>query len=663
MVEKKEKRRFRTARILAKTVLPILIMATVLLGYSTTFLIEEGLIEKSRMEESIGEEGEQMAKKLLYTYLTQGPREAILMCDSTYVHFAIYSVYSKQRLCGNMNSGLEETAVRFTFCDEDLEEYGEVSGVTAYSILMYLDPTGLLQEAPQDWIRTYKQWLMHNYLLVMLLTGISFLVSLGCIWFLVQTKQISSEKQQGLLYRTPLDLLTALIGCAIYLLAVPGYESITAYLWEEYQYWIENQYLGWYQGTICFVIAGLYLLHLIPRLRLEKWYRQTLVYALFSRLRKLYRFFKEMLENLPLVWKTGLLLFAATLGEFLLLWFCLPETFADGYLKPTWITTTSNSAVYRWTEGFTIHYQSLWIWLAWILYKVVSVPGILYLVLVFKKLHQAARELAGGNLSYQIKVGHMPKLFVGFSRDLNAISDSISLAVDERLKSERLKTELITNVSHDIKTPLTSIINFADLIAKEETENPNIGEYASHLYKQSVRLKKLLEDLMEASKASTGNLEVHSQACDVRVLLNQCVGEYEERLNAKDMDLIIREIQEELTVWADPKMLWRVFDNLMNNILKYAQENTRVYLTTERLEDEVLFTFKNISKYPLDVTAQDLTERFVRGDLSRHTEGNGLGLSIAKSLMELQGGSLELVIDGDLFKAILHLKMRIEKTV
>ena len=257
----------------------------------------------------------------------------------------------------------------------------------------------------------------------------------------------------------------------------------------------------------------------------------------------------------------------------------------------------------------------------------------------------------------------MPKLFAGFSRDLNAISDSISLAVDERLKSERLKTELITNVSHDIKTPLTSIINFADLIAKEETENPNIGEYASHLYKQSVRLKKLLEDLMEASKASTGNLEVHSQACDVRVLLNQCVGEYEERLNAKDMDLIIRESQEELTVWADPKMLWRVFDNLMNNILKYAQENTRVYLTTERLEDEVLFTFKNISKYPLDVTAQDLTERFVRGDLSRHTEGNGLGLSIAKSLMELQGGSLELVIDGDLFKAILHLKMRIEKTV
>ena len=164
---------------------------------------------------------------------------------------------------------------------------------------------------------------------------------------------------------------------------------------------------------------------------------------------------------------------------------------------------------------------------------------------------------------------------------------------------------------------------------------------------------------MEASKASTGNLEVHSQACDVRVLLNQCVGEYEERLNAKDMDLIIRESQEELVVLADPKMLWRVFDNLMNNILKYAQENTRVYLTTERLEDEELFTFKNISKYPLDVTAQDLMERFVRGDLSRHTEGNGLGLSIAKSLMELQGGSLELVIDGDLFKAILHFKMNV----
>ena len=229
----------------------------------------------------------------------------------------------------------------------------------------------------------------------------------------------------------------------------------------------------------------------------------------------------------------------------------------------------------------------------------------------------------------------------------------MNVAVEERMKSERLKTELITNVSHDIKTPLTSIINYADLIVEEPTENARITEYAEVLKRQSARLKKLIEDLMEASKASTGNIEVHMVPCEVGVLLTQTMGEYEQRLAELGLELVARQPEHPVRIMADGKLLWRVFDNLLNNICKYAMGGTRVYLTVEERDDKVAIAFKNISKYPLDISAEELKERFVRGDKSRHTEGNGLGLSITQSLTQLQGGELELTVDGDFFKVVL----------
>ena len=237
--------------------------------------------------------------------------------------------------------------------------------------------------------------------------------------------------------------------------------------------------------------------------------------------------------------------------------------------------------------------------------------------------------------------------------NLNRISEGVVKAVNERMKSEHLKTELITNVSHDIKTPLTSIINYSDLIEKEETENEKIKEYAEVLHRQSSRLKKLIEDLVDASKASTGNVEMNLEICDVGVLLEQACGEFSQRMFDKNMDLVSKQPQEPVRIMADPKLLWRVFDNLMTNICKYAMAGTRVYLSVEEQKGQAVISFKNISEYPLDITAEELMERFVRGDRSRHTEGNGLGLSIAKSLTELQNGSLELVVDGDLFKVLL----------
>lgn len=221
------------------------------------------------------------------------------------------------------------------------------------------------------------------------------------------------------------------------------------------------------------------------------------------------------------------------------------------------------------------------------------------------------------------------------------------------MKSEYFKTELITNVSHDIKTPLTSIINYVDLLEKEEVENPRIKEYLEVLSRQSSRLKKLIEDLMEASKASTGNLNVVFERCDAHVMLTQTIGEFEEKLKEGQIELIVKGSKNPMFIQADPRHLWRIFDNMMNNICKYAQPLTRAYVNIETEGGTGKIIFRNISKCALNIESEELMERFVRGDSSRNTEGSGLGLSIAKSLTELMHGKLELFVDGDLFKVIV----------
>jgi signal transduction histidine kinase len=219
------------------------------------------------------------------------------------------------------------------------------------------------------------------------------------------------------------------------------------------------------------------------------------------------------------------------------------------------------------------------------------------------------------------------------------------------MRSERFKTELITNVSHDIKTPLTSIINYVDLIKKEEIENDTAKQYIDVLERQSNRLKKLVEDLVEASKASSGSLSVELKACDVSVLVSQTIGEFEDKLLGRGLTPIINVPTKPVKIMADGRHLWRIFDNLMGNICKYAMSGTRVYIDVKTENQKAVITFRNISQNQLNVSAEELMERFVRGDKSRNTEGSGLGLSIAKSLAELQGGSMELLVDGDLFKA------------
>lgn len=291
--------------------------------------------------------------------------------------------------------------------------------------------------------------------------------------------------------------------------------------------------------------------------------------------------------------------------------------------------------------------------LLWFFERLILIPLIFIAALSLRKLQRAGRELAAGNLSWHTDTKGMRWALKEHAENLNHIAEGMGLAVEERLKSERMKTELITNVSHDIKTPLTSIINYARLIGEAAGEDETLTEYSQVLVRQSERLKRLLEDLVEASKASTGNLEVCLSPCDPAIFVTQAGGEYEEKLEKAGLTLVSNVPEQEMRIMADPRRMWRIFDNLMNNICKYAQSGTRVYLTLADRDGQAEIIFRNTSREALNISEEELMERFVRGDASRNTEGNGLGLSIAKSLAELQGGNLRIAIDGDLFKAIL----------
>ncbi len=278
------------------------------------------------------------------------------------------------------------------------------------------------------------------------------------------------------------------------------------------------------------------------------------------------------------------------------------------------------------------------------------------------KLQKAAQQIASGEEESLVNTEKMWWEFKRHGENLNKIREGINSAVEQKIKSERFKTELITNVSHDIKTPLTSIINYVDLLEKEEFDNSKARGYLEVLSRQSARLKKLIEDLMEASKASTGNISLSLEPCDVKILLTQMIGEFEEKLNGSHIELIVQGSTEDMKIPADTRHLYRVFENLMNNICKYALESTRAYVNVEQREKKCVIIFRNISRFPLNIGSEELMERFVRGDGSRNTEGSGLGLSIAKSLTELMGGSFELVVDGDLFKVMLYFPI-ITKTL
>lgn len=329
-----------------------------------------------------------------------------------------------------------------------------------------------------------------------------------------------------------------------------------------------------------------------------------------------------LLQSIPLVWKSTLI--------------CLTAILINLFI--------------------TVQIQSGYggVWLMWFIGAVITEGIVIYAAVGLKKLKTAGKCMADGDLEHKIDEKGLFLDLREHAENLNSISEGMSKAVEDKMKSERFKTELITNVSHDIKTPLTSIINYVDLLAAEEIEDEKIREYIEVLDRQAGRLKKLTDDLVDASKAAAGTVKLDMAPCRASVLMMQACGEYDSKMKEKHLTLITDIDDENVDIMADGKSMWRIFDNILNNICKYSQPETRVYQSLEKREDKVVITYKNTSGYQLNISEEELMERFVRGDSSRHTEGSGLGLSIARNLARLQGGNLTINIDGDLFKVIME---------
>lgn len=272
------------------------------------------------------------------------------------------------------------------------------------------------------------------------------------------------------------------------------------------------------------------------------------------------------------------------------------------------------------------------------------------------KIRKKIKELYNGNSDIKLNEDEFKGESKQVAIELNDISGGLSNAIDEAMKSERLKTELITNVSHDIKTPLTSIINYVDLMKKEDIDNEKIKEYLVILDNKSQRLKKLTEDLVEASKASSGNIKLNIEKLNVKELIKQVSGEFEDKFSKRKLEIIENLPDEDIYIYADSRYMFRVMENMYTNISKYALENSRVYIDVSTKGKYVEIILKNISNDKLNITVDELMQRFVRGDSSRTTEGSGLGISIAKSLTQIQNGKFDIYLDGDLFKVVIKFE-------
>lgn len=449
---------------------------------------------------------------------------------------------------------------------------------------------------------------------------VGIITAVLCIALLVFLMASMGKTPDGVklrgIHRVPVDLFLAAALAAILFLANYSGGAGNLLLYNPLWTWIlPSTLMALWIGFV----ALLTFCTLAARFRAGKWWRNSIIYIVC---RFVYRAVRGFVRALPDAWK-GILVYAAV------------------------VLVNFFGTLFTWISG------SVFLLLVLAALDIAGLYFVIRTVRQLKTLQTAGRKLAAGDLTYTVDTEKMYPVLKEHGDNLNAVSIGMNRAVNERMKSERFKTELITNVSHDLKTPLTSIVSYVDLLKKEPIESESAQEYIDVLDRQSQKLKKLTADLVDASKASSGALPVHSEKLDLGELLRQSAGEYTEKFAAAGIAPVLLVPEGETYVTADGRLLWRVLDNLLGNAVKYAQSGTRLYLELMQDETETVLTLKNISREPLNIPAEELMERFVRGDGSRHTDGSGLGLSIAKSLMELMGGKLALTLDGDLFKAAL----------
>lgn len=499
-----------------------------------------------------------------------------------------------------------------TYCDSSLAPYTlrvyVMANIPADSALYY-EESGLSDYAAQQHLIRAAVCAIIACLLYVFL-----LASAGC-------RAPDCRYEPGLIEKIPFDVYLAV--CAIIIFAA-------VFVWAESFYAAESVFMR-ALGALAVAGGGVvfagFSMSFALRLRLKTVVSSMLVYRVcawcWRYVKRVIKWAYDIIKDLPLIPKAAIIVAALVCFDVVIM--------------------STNS-------GFLM-----------LVTRALAALVLFYVLISMKKLITATTEIASGDMDCRVDTTKLYGPLKEQGEALNSIGDGMTRAVNDRLKSEHFKTELITNVSHDIKTPLTSIINYVDLMQKEQIDNEKVNEYLDVLSRQSARLKKLIDDLMEASKASTGNLPVNPERCELGVLLTQTAGEYKEKLEDAGLELVIDKPDEDIAIMADRQHLWRVFDNLMNNICKYSLPGTRVYLDLARssnikngkINGKAIVTFRNISKQRLSIGAEELVERGVRGDSSRNTQGSGLGLSIANSLTLLQGGEMELTVDGDLFKVIL----------
>ena len=440
----------------------------------------------------------------------------------------------------------------------------------------------------------------------------AFLLSTLLLCRLVGRKADGSPAPLSKFDRIPLDLLLLVYAGAIVLLIVGGEPLVIALNTTGAA---TDLVVG-----LAFVSSGVglcllsLLLTLIVRVRAGHLWRNTLIRRL---VRVLHALLRTMSHSWPITRRVIILFLLYLLGSYL--------TNLTVILAPV--------------------YQGVALWLVcrW--------------AIQWRRVRQGTEEILGGDTTFKIDTRGMYADLAQHARQLNDLGGTISQAVDERIRSERFRAELITNVSHDLKTPLTSILNYVDLMKKRPIDDPQAQAYLEVLSRKSQRLKKLTEDLVEASKASTGALTVHPERLGLVQLVQQALGEFEDRLILSNLKVVAEYPEQEVWVLADGHQLWRVIDNLLSNCNKYTLEGTRIYLGISTQKGHGVFVIKNISRQQLNIPPRQLMERFVRGDSSRATEGSGLGLSIARSLTELQHGAFAIDIDGDLFKVTVSIPL------
>jgi len=508
---------------------------------------------------------------------------------------------------------------------------GEAASAGYYTVVGYLPEWWALPR----YSMFYQLWLLWSVVqplggVAPLLTVLLALLALADLGFLLYAAGHRKD-WEGVVPnwqdRIPLDLYLLCMGTAFALLVAAAMEL----LFDRYSYSGNPGFIA--LGLFCALLAGLLalaaLMSLATRLKLGKWWRNTVCYLTCRRCwrlcKQLCAAVRDLIRILPMTWRTIL-----AVGGVLFIQSVLMILFYESY-----------------SAGFFFFVN--------LIFDGAVIAAAAWLSMQLQQVKEMGKALAAGDLEAKLDTRKLFWDVKTHAENLNAIGVGMNRAVEQRMKSERLKTELITNVSHDIKTPLTSIVNYVDLLKKEELP-PTATDYLAVLDRQSHKLKKLTEDLVEASKASTGNVAVKLQPIVVNEIIHQAVGDYDEKLAAGKLEVIVNTYEGNLEAMADGRLLWRVLDNLLSNVCKYAMAGTRVYIDLATRDGHIALSMKNISRDPLNINADELMERFVRGDASRHTEGSGLGLNIAKSLMELMGGAFALSVDGDLFKAELTLR-------